>query len=170
MNCFSCRLMRENDIEDVLRIQSMAYEPFFHESRAAFYAKFMASPETCLILERHHITAGYVVSLPVCRESPPLLNAEEISPFPHADALYLHDLAIAPEYHGQGAAKLLLRTLLHSPVARQLPLTVLFAVQDSAVFWKKQGFDVPLKLLPQVQEKLFSYGQGAVYLERHNRY
>ncbi len=154
------------DLSHILRIQSFAYEPYYHETFQSFYAKYMASPSTCLLAQIDGQAVGYIVSLPVCGDHLPGLNADNVVPAQTADALYLHDLAIHPEFHQRGIAALLLQTLLELPDAGKCSRVILIAVQNSSAFWKKHGFRVLSEVPPKILRKLDTYGNGAVFMER----
>ena len=84
----------------------------------------------------------------------------------HADAsvLYLHDMAVAPEAKGQGAARALLAAARNLARQRLIRRTALVSVQDSQAYWQGLGYAVEPVTDTLQQQHLRTYGAEAVYM------
>ena len=56
--------------------------------------------------------------------------------------LYIHDLCVSPEQRGRGIGRLLYDGMMESLGPRKFKEIVAVAVQDSAAFWQKCGFEI----------------------------
>ena len=160
-----CRAMTPEDLPQVLALQHTCYQPDFHESMSSFAAKLNASPSSCWVISSPNAPLdAYLVCLPVQEHGYPVLNALAWQAPPHAQELYVHDMAVSPALRGQGAARRLLS--LASTHARQASLSrlSLIAVQDSVTFWANLGFAVQPPSTPQLACKLASFGADAVLM------
>lgn len=159
------RGMRESDLPRIIEIQAASYTEVAPESGESLLAKLRASPTTCFVAESEGSVGGYLFSLPWEFLNPPRLNSHECRLPLNPDCLYLHDLAIAPEWRKVGAG----RALVDAFVARLEPLGLgrasLIAVQGSSSYWRRYGFQ-PVPLTEELREKLSSYGDGVVYMEK----
>lgn len=87
-----------------------------------------------------------------------------------ADTLYVHDMAVHPDFRCLGVAGALWRRVEETRVALQLKRMSLVAVFGASAFWTRHGFrEVSRKALPAgtvgVLEK---YGDHAVFMERED--
>jgi len=152
------------DLPAVLDLQSRCYVAAFHEPLQAFESKQLAAPAHCWVLpapDASHLLA-YLVCLPVAQGQWPALHATQWVKPSHADWLYVHDMAVAPQARGTGAARRLLACA--GEAARQSGLTAmaLVAVQDSVAFWSKLGFQEATAAVDP--GKLVSYGHTACFM------
>ena len=158
------RLMQLEDLPSVLGVQSSCYFEVEPESEASLRAKLQASPTTCFIAESKGKVVGYLIAVPSCFEAPPEFNAPRYDVPPHPDALYLHDLAVAPEGRGSGAGKMLVTKFLSCFHTSKLPCACLIAIQNSASYWERYGFRA-VRPSESLQAKVGSYGDNAKYME-----
>lgn len=159
------RPMHRTDIPIVMEIQAKCYSEVAPESEPSVIAKWAASPSTCFVASQHERVIGYLISLPWRFENPPVLNAAtcELPPLP--DALYLHDLAVAPVARKAGAGKALVEAFMHRARALKLPRACLIAVQNSALYWQRIGFQL-VNPTHSLGATLASYGDNVEYMER----
>ncbi|PYD76393.1 GNAT family N-acetyltransferase [Novacetimonas pomaceti] len=149
---------------DLSRIQALAgtIHPAYPEDDAVFAQRLSLCPAGCLVLGTPDATAGYVLSHPWRRGAPPRLNTLLEGLPPRPECWYVHDLAIAPAWRGQGAAGMALD--LVERVARQAGFgrMELVATSGAVPFWKRRGF------MPAPDGALLaaSYGDGALLMER----
>ncbi|GBG03530.1 N-acetyltransferase [Azospira sp. I13] len=159
------------DLPAVLEIQAQAYDPFFHESEAAFRGKLGAFPAWCWVAEEAQgKLAAYLFAQPARLGRPPCLGDGGRSSGGDADGgadtLHLHDMAVSPLARGAGLARTLATHALAA--ARRAELghgrlqwASLIAVQGSVPYWARHGF-----VAGPVSPDLSSYGPGAAYLIR----
>jgi ribosomal protein S18 acetylase RimI-like enzyme len=162
------RPLRAADVEAVLALQAQCYAAHFLESAQAFVAKLeAAAPHACCWMAwRGAEPLAYLVSLPVCADSLPALDAPLVSLPAVPRLLYLHDLAVAPAARSLGLGGRLLARVLESAGALGLARLGLVAVQGSVPYWQRQGFAEPAALAPALAEKLASFGAEARWMER----
>jgi ribosomal protein S18 acetylase RimI-like enzyme len=153
-----------DDVAHIAQIQSACYAADFIEDQQAFAAKIMASPQTSWLVTLQQQAVGYLVSLPVRFDTMPTLNAPSFQVVADADALYLHDLAIHPEHRASGAGKQLIQHFKQYAARVGFQHLILIAVQDSATYWQRYGFQ-PVQQLPDfLAQKVSSFGDDAVLM------
>jgi ribosomal protein S18 acetylase RimI-like enzyme len=163
------RTMSPNDIPGVLRVADIIH-PNLPESPYVFTERMTLFPEGCLVLIKDNQVCGYAISHPIRYHQPPALDSLLGSIAPdaggtQANQYYIHDLAILPEFRGQGiAAECMSRLLI---IAKRYPSTCLVSVYGTAEFWARFGFVIE-PIDAGLSKKLQDYGDDAVYLERQN--
>ncbi|MFT7772875.1 GNAT family N-acetyltransferase [Roseateles sp.] len=164
--------MTPADLDAVLALQQRCYGVGFLERREAFAAKLAvtAGLECCWIARRPASEGGmplaYAVSLPVCDETLPALDALHCERSAAPTLLYLHDMAVAPEARSLGLAARLLSRLAERARALGLARLGLVAVQGSVPYWQRQGFAEPAELSAGLSAKLASFGAQARFMDR----
>lgn len=153
------------DLPAIMGIQARCYRAIVPESAVSMGAKLAASPATCFVAESRGAIQAYLLALPWHFASPPCLDAPACHLPAAPDTLYLHDLAVAPEARGGGAAGALLGAFLDALDTLRLPRASLIAIQDSAPWWARHGF-APVALDSALAERLDGYGHGACYMQR----
>ena len=84
--------------------------------------------------------AGYLIAHPGRMDTPPPLDSL-LDGLPAApDCLYLHDLALLPEWRGRGLAGQAVAMMVVLAKRVELPRLALVAVGNSAAFWVSRGF------------------------------
>ncbi|RIY00302.1 GNAT family N-acetyltransferase [Aureimonas flava] len=137
--------------------------PTFHEDAAVFVDRQRLFPAGSLVLPGPAGTlAAYAVAYPVRRFAPPPLDTVLGALPPDADALYIHDVALAPEWRGRGLAEPAIRRLLAA--AAPLGAATLVSVYGTWPFWARFGFRRVDD--PALAPKLASYGADAVFMLR----
>ena len=160
------RLLRDTDIDAVLAIQSRAYTELVPETAEVLLSKLRISPTTCWLAEVDGNAAGYLLTHPWIAATPPALHAH-IDELPaHTDCLYLHDLAINPEFRGYKIAGALVQSALHRAEELGFDQAALIAVQASRKFWARFGFAPLSEPHPALREKLASYTADATFMLR----
>lgn len=139
--------------------------PTFHEDEAVFRDRLALFPDGSLVLPAPGGgLAAYCIAYPVRRFAPPPLDTM-LGRLPEdADALYIHDVAVAPEWRGRGLAEPAIARLL--ALAEPFGTAVLVSVYGTPPFWARHGFR-PVEdaaLAP----KLASYGEDAVFMLRES--
>ena len=151
------------DLDDVIRISASAHVGL-QERRTVFAEKLRLYPQGCLAFERAGAISGYVFSHPwTLGQAPPLdgfLGALPDTP----DCFYIHDLALAPEARGLGAAGEAVARLTEIAGRERLPALALIAVNGADAFWARAGFEDASDA--RLAAKLATYGAGARYMIR----
>lgn len=104
----------------------------------------------------------------------PVTKAQDHLPPPpsanHADTLYVHDVAVHPDFRGLGVAGALWRQIEQTRVELQLKRMALVAVFGASSYWARHGFrEVARKALPQDTVRVLDdYGDHAVFMERED--
>lgn len=138
--------------------------PSFPEDAAIFAERLRLYPDGCRVFQRGNGIEAYVLSHPWLATAPPALNSLLGEPPAVPSTYYIHDLALAPEVRGTGAAAEIVGWLAAHALASGLLNMTLIAVNGSSGFWRRQGFEVTHN--PQLEAKLRSYGGDAVYMTR----
>jgi ribosomal protein S18 acetylase RimI-like enzyme len=152
------------DIPAVLEVQAACYTQIVPESLESFVAKLMAAPASCFVAVSERRIVGYLVALPWDFANPPILNQMSCRLPEQPDCLYLHDLAVAPAMRAAGAGSTLVNAFFEQLRQSGLPRASLIAIQDSAPYWRRQGFR-PAPFENALRQKLSSYGHDVQYME-----
>jgi ribosomal protein S18 acetylase RimI-like enzyme len=107
---------------------------------------------------------GYVISHPWHDKQPPALNRLLRTIPSSALSYYLHDIALLPAARCSGAASAVIATLIQHAASRNAANISLVAVNDSASFWLRHGFEVLNEA--GLKQKLASYGDDARFMFR----
>lgn len=151
--------MVADDIDGVVRVAAFAFPNHF-EARSCFEERLALFPPGCFVLPTGAAIAGYLIAYPQTIGVIPPLNSF-VGALPRSrDAIYLHDLALLPGARGQGQAERGFVRLLESLVGIEAKFIHLIAVNGSAPFWARLGFE------PAVSSQIDSYGDDAVYMVR----
>jgi GNAT superfamily N-acetyltransferase len=152
------RALELRDLPAILALQRACYRAELQEGAEAFHGKLAAFPAGCLGLEREGRLGGYVFCQPWrLGETLPLDHPGGVPAEP--DCLYIHDLAVHPDWRGSGAAAALLARVEALAASLSLDRLALVSVQDSEAFWARQGFR-------PVRRFAYAPGVPAVYMRR----
>jgi ribosomal protein S18 acetylase RimI-like enzyme len=160
------RPMRADDLPMVLAIAAEVH-PDYPEGEAVFAERLALSPEGCLLLVPGHVALGYCVSHPWRAFQPPPLDTLLRSVPTSPSTWYIHDVAILPQLRGSGMGQAVTQILAEQVGKAGLAELSLVAVNGSAPFWRRQGFEAVAT--PDLDARLASYGQGAHYMVRSLR-
>jgi GNAT superfamily N-acetyltransferase len=137
--------------------------PAYPEDDAVFAERLRLYPAGCRVLARGDGVAAYVLSHP-WHGAPPALNSLLGGLPARPSTFYIHDLALAPEARGTGAGSEIVAWLISHAREIGAPGLSLIAVNDSAEFWRRHGFEA--RHDPLLDRKLDSYGAGAQVMAR----
>ncbi|MBW9065285.1 GNAT family N-acetyltransferase [Rhizobium herbae] len=151
------------DISAIYDIQCVAHtlQPEAHD---VLLERLLLCPQGCFVLEKGGVVSGYVLSHPWMRRAPPPIDVRLGALPAEADAWYLHDLALLAETRGSGAGGKVSALLAEQARSAGYETVALVSVNGSRRFWERQGFSV--RMDGALAEKLASYGDHAVYMER----
>jgi GNAT superfamily N-acetyltransferase len=158
--------MKPEDLPDVDRIQTRAYDKAFVEDLAVFADRLRRYPEGCAMCVADREAVGYLFSHPGRLASPPALNRRLANDdgATNDDCYFIHDIAVLPSHRGIGVARRLIEHALRVALKRGLTLVTLVSVQGSRGYWERRGFQPvvgPEETLNHVRE---SYGDAACYM------
>ncbi|WP_454001069.1 GNAT family N-acetyltransferase [Afipia felis] len=138
--------------------------PAYPEDEAVFAERLRLYPLGCHVLDRNGTIVAYAVSHPWVDHAPPPLNAPLGGLPARPSTYYLHDIALLPEARGSGAAVVLVAMLVAQAGVERLSSLSLIAVNGSAGFWRRQGFEAVTD--DALAAKLRSYGDDAQFMMR----
>ncbi|MBR0957679.1 GNAT family N-acetyltransferase [Bradyrhizobium japonicum] len=138
--------------------------PDLPESLEVFAEKMRLYPDGCRVLAGDDEIAGYGLSHPWKQHRIPPLG-DLLARLPDdADCLYVHDVAILPDFRG-GVLRAYIADI--EQLARSSGITVLALVSVYATWplWEHLGFRA-VTADAELRAKLASYGKGATYMLR----
>lgn len=154
------RSIKDQDWPGIMHLQSLAYPADFLESEATLRAKQLMGPAFCQVLELNETIHAYCLAHPWPAGQAPSLFSSLVEPC-HSDNLFLHDMAIKPQFSGRGYARQLFEQLLATARTTGMTSISLAAVQGSSPFWTHLGFSVSTDYqLPA------SYGDRALFMSQ----
>jgi SAM-dependent methyltransferase/ribosomal protein S18 acetylase RimI-like enzyme len=153
-------------VTDLPAVNALAtrIHPAYPEDDTVFAERLRLYPAGCRVLEGEQGLVAYVVSHPWRHKEPPALNALLGALPPQPSTFYIHDLALAPEVQGTGAGGVIVALLAGHASASGLSSMSLIAVNGSAGFWQRHGFEAVQD--PLLDAKLRSYGDDARFMAR----
>lgn len=153
------RKMRAADLPAVEAI-SDAVHGEFTEPIAVYAERLVLYPDGCFVLDNGDAIAGYLISHPWRRDTPPKLGASIGNVPADADTYYLHDIALLPSTRGSGAGKAAVGLVLEQAATAGQQDITLMAINGADSFWSARGFDY----VPGVADA--SYGAGSYLMRR----
>ena len=151
------------DLPGLLDVQRSCYGGGYVESAEVFSRRIACPTQCSLVLEVQGRVMAYLAAYDSMMGKVTQLHGE-FEPAPHPDTLYLHDLAVGPQWAGQGYGQALRQWLWSQASGRGLRWSALVSVQDTQAYWQRQGYH-PQPLSDATQrQRLGSYGPGAVYM------
>ncbi|WP_431203862.1 GNAT family N-acetyltransferase [Bradyrhizobium betae] len=138
--------------------------PDLPERPDVFAEKMRLYPDGCRVLVADNAIAGYGLAHPWRQHRiPPLDSFLERLP-DDADCLYVHDVAVLPDFRG-GAARDYVATIETLARASHITALALVSVYATRPLWERLGFR-PVMADAELRAKLASYGDSATYMLR----
>jgi len=138
--------------------------PDLPESPEVLAEKMRLYPDGCRVLMACDEIAGYGLSHPWKQHRiPPLDGLLERLPG-DADCLYVHDVAVLPDFRG-GVARAYIADIAPLARASGIATLALVSVYATRPLWQRLGFR-PVAADAALRAKLASYGEGATYMLR----
>ena len=128
-------------IAEVLKVQHLCYKPELNETSPAFLKKQTLFPKGCLGAWEDGQLCGYVFSHPWRVGEIVPLHTDSYAIPTDADCLYIHDLAVDPNYRSKMIGQAILKSLFDIAAEDRWTIFALVAVQDSEPFWSRWGFE-----------------------------
>ncbi len=160
------RPIRATDLDAVLRVQAACYPPAMQEPARVVAARIEQAGDTSFVAVHQD---GAILAYVFAYRSrlgavTPLGASFEVDAA--GDALYLHDLAVAPQAAGLGLARCLAAGLLAHAREARLAWCALVSVQDSRGFWERLGYRAAGCDGEDARTGLASYPAPALYMTR----
>ena len=162
---FHVRALTAADLPGLLDIQRACYGEDYAESGEVFARRLVGTAHCSLALEQDGRVRAYLAAYRSLMAKITPLHGD-FEAVEQADTLYLHDMAVHPGAAGQGLARALLAPLWERARAEGLRHTALVSVQGSRGYWERHGYAVQALTDPLQQQRLVSYGDGALYMAR----
>ena len=160
---WSPRPLQLDDLPGLLQVQRACYGDEYVEGSEVFARRIASAANCSLVLEREGSVCAYLAAYRSrSGKVTPLHGDFEAVSAP--DTLYLHDMAVHPDFVGQGLAHALLQRMRDLAKDAALPYSGLVSVQGSQAYWTRQGYELHELRDPQQQASLASYGEDAVYM------
>lgn len=160
------RPVRAADLDAILQVQAACYPPSMQESAQVVQARIAAAAGTSFVATHHNgAILAYVFAYRSRLGAVTPLDAE-FDVDPDGDALYLHDLAVAPAAAGSGLGRRLAARLLAQAREAQLAWCALVSVQDTRGFWERLGYRAAASVQEDAPAALTSYPAPALYMVR----
>ncbi|GMO14077.1 MULTISPECIES: GNAT family N-acetyltransferase [unclassified Bradyrhizobium] len=138
--------------------------PALPESPEVLAEKMRLYPDGCRVLVAGDEIAGYGLAHPWKRHRiPPLDGLLERLP-DGADCLYVHDVAVLPDFRG-GVVRPYVADVEQLARASGIATLALVSVYATQPLWQRLGFR-PVTADAALRAKLASYGEGATYMLR----
>ena len=157
------RPARVSDLPAVSKIAAQIH-PDLPERPEVLAEKMRLYPDGCRVLAADDGIVGYGLAHPWMQHRiPPLDGFLEQLPG-DADCLYLHDVAVMPDYRG-GAARDYVVAIEELARASGIAMLALVSVYATRSLWERLGFR-PVTANAELRAKLASYGDSATYMRR----
>ena len=157
---------RPAHISDLPEISAIAAQihPDLPERPEVFMEKMQLYPSGCCVLVTGDAIAGYGIAHPWTQHNiPPLDGFLEQLP-QDADCLYIHDVAVLPDFRG-GVARDYVAVIEQLARASGIATLALVSVYTTRPLWERLGFR-PAAADVRLRAKLASYGDSATYMLR----
>ena len=161
------RLMQASDLAAVYALQASVYRGAMVEALELLQQRLQLAPATAWVACDGSAVHGYLMGYAsvcgnIARLATPFCPAEQ------PDALYLHDLAVAPAQAGRGVGRALAQHGVAYAQEHGLAHVCLVSVQGTTRFWEGLGFQRRLQLSPEQQSCLDSYAGPAWYYQQQS--
>lgn len=163
---WAVRALLPDDLAKLMDLQARCFEGDFLESAEVYARRLAADHQQSLGIacERTQALRAYAAAYWSDPGKVTPFDGDFLPPQANEPVLYLHDVSVAPEWTGRGAAGALLGALFQRARARGVRQAALVSVQGSQPYWARHGFQRQAVTDPQQQQNLRSYGEDAVYM------
>ncbi|MFZ6746423.1 GNAT family N-acetyltransferase [Undibacterium sp. JH2W] len=159
------RNMQADDLARVYRIQSQVYATEMVEAAELLANRLATAPACAWVAEQDQQLAAYLAAYPSLNGRISALG-QDFQVAQPANALYLHDMAVAPEQAGKGLARTLLEFALTYARQQGWQYACLVSVQSTRAYWQRLGFLEQTELNQEQIAKLATYMGPAYYMSR----
>ncbi|MEO6239137.1 MAG: GNAT family N-acetyltransferase [Vicinamibacterales bacterium] len=135
------RQLTPSDMTDITRLEADLYVPALRISDASFRQLLALFADGALGVFDDGNLCGFVFALPLRSGTVLDLDAPLEQLPSDADALYIHNLGVAPAHRGRGLADELIAAAFAVARSRRLRVCELVSVHGSEPFWERYGFE-----------------------------
>ena len=163
-------ILRPITASDLPHVLSLRDRVARHEARVdsvSMRSHIGDQASACLLALDGDEALGYLLAQPTYAQSPAELHAPATTAPADADALFLHDLVIAPHARGRGIGHWLIESAFQHAYRAGLPYAAGIATPVSRKFLMRFGFRPATHLLePETQRRIAGSGLKAEYMLR----
>ncbi|WP_051236829.1 GNAT family N-acetyltransferase [Ottowia thiooxydans] len=182
---WNIRPLELNDLDGLMQVQEACYGSGYMESMETYRARLACPAQCSLVVVQQGVVLAYLAAYrstlgsitPLHGNFPSQGRSQDGKATPSGgktgergdalqDTLYLHDMAVSPDYGAQGLASALLTALWESARDWSPRYAALVSVQGSQSYWARKGYAVHAELTEENTKALRSYGHDAVYMTR----
>jgi GNAT superfamily N-acetyltransferase len=137
--------LTEIHLSEMMAIQQICFQETYCESLFVYATLLNVFPDGAWGAFHRDRLIGYIFFHPYKTQtvkpldSGLLLTGEE-------DCMYLHEIALLPDYRSQGIPRLLLNVFDDHSARYRMDRQSLVSVQNSRPFWEKKGFSIVRKI------------------------
>jgi len=155
------RAARVSDFPGIVAIAARLH-PDLPERPQVLMEKLQLYPRGCRVLVANDTIAGYGLAHPWMKQQIPPLDGflERLPDAP--DCLYVHDVAVLPDFRG-GVARAYVAEIEELARSSGIATLALVSVYGTRRLWERLGFR-PVAPDAALPAKLASYGAGATYM------
>lgn len=157
------RTMQADDLAAVYQIQTQAYVADMVEAPALLAARLASAPECAWVAVQNGQVLAYLAAYPSIRAKISALG-QDFQIAQRANALYLHDMAVATEHKGRGLARAILEFALAYARKQGWQHACLVSVQNTRSYWQSLGFMELTELDTEQKATLATYTGTAHYM------
>lgn len=157
------RAMQVKDLAAVYQIQTEAYVAEMVEAPALLAARLANAPDCAWVAAQDHQVIAYLAAYPTLLGRISALG-QDFQVAEPANALYLHDMAVASDQTGKGLARAMLKFALAHARRQGWQYACLVSVQSTRSYWQGLGFIEQTDLSLEQKAKLASYAGPAHYM------
>lgn len=157
------RHARTTDLDAISAVAARIH-PDLPERPEVFAEKMRLYPDGCCVLVAGDEISGYGLAHPWMQQQiPPLDGFLDRLP-DAADCLYVHDVAVLPDFRG-GVARVYVAAIEELARSSAITTLALVSVYGTRPLWERLGF---LGVAPDaaLRDKLSCYGESATYMLR----
>src|SRR5512133_259262 len=142
------RSMNEQDLPDVVRIQSTAHTVSLHESFDVFKSKLHIFREGCFVAQCNSITCGYLFSHPWTSNVE--VPFDSIYSLPQqCDTFHIHDCTVNPGFQNSGIGLQLFTKSKKVALTHNFRSLQLISIRGMQNYWVNKGFTLIDSVLPK---------------------
>ncbi|WP_027536181.1 GNAT family N-acetyltransferase [Bradyrhizobium sp. WSM3983] len=151
---------------DLTAISAIAarIHPDLPERPEVLSEKMRLYPDGCCVLAAGNEIAGYGLAHPWMQQRIPQLDGFLDQLPDAADCLYVHDVAVLPDFRG-GVARAYVAEIEELARSSGIATLALVSVYGTRPLWQRLGFE-PATPDAALRAKLAAYGAGATYMLR----
>jgi GNAT superfamily N-acetyltransferase len=157
------RAARASDLPAISAIAARIH-PGLPERPDVFAEKMRLYPEGCRVLVTNEEIVGYGLAHPWMQHRVPSLDGFLERLPDDADCLYVHDVAVLPDFRG-GTSRVYVAAIEELAHASGIAMLALVSVYATRPLWERLGFR-PVIADAELRAKLASYGHSAIYMLR----